>query len=212
MYELRVSKVCGNDTVAGTTAATLPCSSVGVPYGENFENSLLNAVYARACWNVGTLSTSYFTMYPTVTTLSGSTNRVCQMTEAYLVLPRINQPLTQLQVRFDLYQTTDNDVLVLGVLEHEDDPINTATTIDSFAINIGTVMADTTFVYRLNNQSITDGHLVFYAPQGGASQYIDNIVVETIPDCRPVEMCNVTAVTATSATLLSRQFTQHRIC
>ena len=201
VYELRVSNVCGNDTVAGTTAATLPCSSVGVPYGENFENSLLNAVYARACWNVGTLSTSYFTMYPTVTTLSGSTNRVCQMTEAYLVLPRINQPLTQLQVRFDLYQTTDNDVLVLGVLEHDNDPINTATTIDSFAINIGTVMADTTFVYRLNNQSITDGHLVFYAPQGGASQYIDNIVVVTIPDCRPVEMCNVTAVTATSATL-----------
>lgn len=200
-YEFRVSRVCDTVTLGDSVTVSLPCLPVGVPYGETFESYIANTNYTRSCWYSGTLSTSHIVNYPTVTTLSGSSNKVCRLTDGYIVLPEFSVPLNQLQVRFNLRQTSQYDVLVLGLLDNIDDTISLATIIDTFAFVTSSEVVDTTLLYMLNNQDATVGHLLFMAPQGGSNQYIDNISVEVIPDCVPVEQCVVSGVTTTYATV-----------
>jgi hypothetical protein len=201
-YELRVSRMCGTELLEGAVSAMLPCNPVGVPYVENFESHTLSNQYSRACWHSGTLSTGYFALYPTVTTLPGSTNRVCQMTEGYVVLPSFSRPLNQLQLRFELFQSNDGDTMLLALVNQLYDTLTTAIVIDTFAYHTGVGLTDTSIVYRLNNLPVTDGHLVFMSPLGSTNQFIDNILVEAIPDCSPVEQCSVQGVTQTTATLM----------
>ena len=202
-YEIRVSRLCGSDTLEGRVVAMLPCLPVGVPFSEDFDLRPLSARFDRPCWNTGTLSTTYFRLYPTVVSLPGSINKVCQLSEGYVVLPQFNRPLNELQVRFDLYQSSDNDVLVLGVIDNLYDTITTVVIIDSFSIhNVGVTLSDSSFLYNLSHLSLTNGHLVFMSPLGNSNLFIDNIRVEAIPDCPPVEQCSVAAVTNTSATLV----------
>lgn len=200
-YELRVSRICDTVTLDGYTSISLPCMPVSLPYGEDFELQTVSSVFSRSCWLGGTLSTGFLIRYPTVTTLTGSSNKVCEMTEGYLVLPRFNQPLNMLQIRMNIRQTFNGDRLMLGVLNNIDDTILSATIIDTLAYNSGNSPRDTMVLYRLNDISITDGHLVIIAPQGCYQQYIDNIYVSLIPDCQPVEDVVISSLTTSSATL-----------
>lgn len=200
-YEFMVSRLCNADTLSDSVTVSLPCLPVGVPYGETFEGYIANTVFARSCWYSGTLSVSHFVNYPTVTTLSGSSNKVCRLNDSYIVLPKFSVPLNQLQVRFNLRQTSQFDVLVLGLLDNLDDTVALATVIDTFAFVTSSAVFDTTVLYMLNELDATEGHLLIMAQPGGADQYIDNISVEVIPDCVPVEQCVVSGVTTTYATV-----------
>ena len=210
-YELRVSRLCETDTLSGSTVVALPCLPVAVPFGENFEQGTLNGMFSRPCWKSGSLSTGYFTRYPTITSQTGSTNRVCLISDGYIVMPKFDLPLYQLQVRLDLVQTSASDVLVLGLLDELDDTITMLTVVDSFAFNHGGGTVDTSILYRLGQLGSAEGHLVFVAPLGGSYQYIDNIVVEEIPDCIPAEQMAVAGVTTTSAMLSWTQYEGHSV-
>ena len=201
-YELAVFRICGTDTLVGTLGVALPCMPVPLPYAEDFERLAADALFVRSCWQTGTLSNNYIRHYPTVLTLPGSTNKMCQMTDGYLVLPRMSRPLNELQLRFNLRQTYFDDVLMLGILENADDTIISATIIDSFYYDFSRPgVEDTAFVYQLRHLGVTDGHLVFFAPLGCNNQYIDNILVEAIPECASIERCSVSSVTTSSAVL-----------
>ena len=203
-YQLRISHVCGGDTLSGIVGAMLPCLSMAVPYTEDFESQMVNTRFERGCWKTGSLSTSYFSYYPTVVTLAGSTNKICQLRGSYIVLPQLSTPLDQLQVRFNLRQSSADNVLVLALLGSMDDTITTATVIDTFAFLNGDSLLtfiDTTVIYPLNLLGETEGHLVIMARQGGAYQFVDNIIVEEIPDCMPVTHATVSNITTTTATV-----------
>ena len=198
-YEMKVTRVCGSDTLSGVGRATMPCDNIALPYGENFETSTLNERYSRPCWGTGSMTTGNLRLYPTVVT-QGAGNRVCSITESYLVLPEVNQPLNQLQIRFDLRQTSDSDYVVLGYMQSINDSIITAVNIDTvYYFTAEAVARDTSVIIRFNNLPEVYGNLVIYAPRGCQNQYIDNIMLEEIPNCIPVESGNVNNITATSA-------------
>ena len=206
-YEIRVTSICGSDALTGSTAAYLPCFPVGLPYTEDFTYYHMGSVYSRPCWRIGTLSSSQNGEYPIIDRPPAYPGRMCVISNCYLVMPRASLPLNQLQLQFDLTQLFyDNNRLILGVLGDIDDTITNVTPIDTFSYPRG----DYTLLYRLNTLDTLDGHLVFYAP-GHQYQYIDNIVLEAIPNCAPIEQCSIDSVTTTSAvaTWLSSAGLQH---
>ena len=80
------------------------------------------------------------------------------------------------------------------------DSIITAVNIDTvYYFTAEAVARDTSVIIRFNNLPEVYGNLVIYAPRGCQNQYIDNIMLEEIPNCIPVESGNVNNITATSA-------------
>lgn len=199
-YEIRVTCICGSDTLTGTTVVYLPCFPVSLPYTEDFYCHCLEAIFSRPCWKSGTLSTSPNGEYPLIISSPfGLSEKMCLMSDCYLVMPRASLPLNQLQIRFDLLQMYyDNNYLILGVLDDINDTISSVIPIDTFSYPHSQFVRTTPILYMLNTLDTIDGHLVFYAP-GQQYQYIDNIVLEAIPNCAPVERCSIDSVAITSA-------------
>ena len=205
-YEIRVTCICGSDTLTESTATYLPCFPVSLPYTEDFGYFNFGDTFSRPCWKSGTLSSSQTGQYPIIDNAIGYPGRWCVISDCYLVMPRASLPLNRLQIQFDLIQIITNDnYLIMGVLNDIDDTITSVTPIDTFS-NRGRH----SFLCRLNTLDTLDGHLVFYAP-GQQYQYLSNIVLDAIPNCAPVELCNIDSVTTTSAvaTWLSSAGLQH---
>lgn len=198
-HEIRVTCSCSTDTLTGRAVVFLPCFPVGLPYSEDFYYYYIGDTYYRPCWKSGTLSTRPNSEYPTIDQPFGFYERMCSMSDCYLVMPRASRPLNQLQIRFDLLQMfIDTNRLILGVLNDIDDTITNFTPIDTFSYPRRSPSSIIPILYMLNTLDSIDGHLVFYAP-GHQYQYIDNIVLEAIPNCAPVERCSIDSVAITSA-------------
>lgn len=198
-HEIRVTCSCSTDTLTGRAVVFLPCFPVGLPYSEDFYYYYIGDTYYRPCWKSGTLSTRPNSEYPTIDQPFGFYERMCSMSDCYLVMPRASRPLNQLQIRFDLLQMfIDTNRLILGVLNDIDDTITNFTPIDTFSYPRRLPSSIIPILYMLNTLDSIDGHLVFYAP-GHQYQYIDNIVLEAIPNCAPVERCSIDSVAPTSA-------------
>ncbi len=198
-HEIRVTCSCSTDTLTGRAVVFLPCFPVGLPYSEDFYYYYIGDTYYRPCWKSGTLSTRPNSEYPTIDQPFGFYERMCSMSDCYLVMPRASRPLNQLQIRFDLLQMfIDTNRLILGVLNDIDDTITNFTPIDTFSYPRRLPSSIIPILYMLNTLDSIDGHLVFYAP-GQQYQYIDNIVLEAIPNCAPVERCSIDSVAPTSA-------------
>ena len=198
-HEIRVTCSCSTDTLTGRAVVFLPCFPVGLPYSEDFYYYYIGDTYYRPCWKSGTLSTRPNSEYPTIDQPFGFYERMCSMSDCYLVMPRASRPLNQLQIRFDLLQMfIDTNRLILGVLNDIDDTITNFTPIDTFSYPRRLPSSIIPILYMLNTLDSIDGHLVFYAP-GQQYQYIDNIVLEAIPNCAPVEQCSIDSVAPTSA-------------
>ena len=226
-YQVLLKSNCpsgtGYSSTVETTFATMCNLISNLPFTENFDGEAGSTTTSVTnnnlpdCWfyhNTGT-STSY-SGYPIVynsaaNAESGSNSMrfyVSTTTGTYAtqwaMLPPLDvmtNPMTSLMLSFDARSTQTSTPLVLevGVMDSPYD-------LSSFTLVSTITAAGTTYSHQevfFNNYTGTGNVIAIRAPQGGSSNFgnVDNIVVDLIPDCSPVNNLAVSQVTATSAVI-----------
>ena len=179
-YDLYVTSICSDQTETPSVAIhfTTNCSPMdSLPYSCDFEQYILSTDMP-ACWTRGNSSTTY----PYVSTYSGVNNGNCLYfysvnTAAMPAIDPITIDLTEYRVTFDARAYNAGDVLQVGVMT---DPtnVNTFTTVASLT------MTDSYAPYEVSFASYQgNGVYVAFRNVEISSYYIDNVVLEALPDC-----------------------------
>ena len=202
-WTIRVRVDCNGDTLVATRMVSTACGAAALPLTEDFQTQEYG-VFSRSCWTVGTtnLGTSY--PYPQVISLQGATeNKLCLFYNGgYLILPKVDAPLDELQIRFKLTQGGDNVRFLMGLIENPTMPISSMTVLDTLIrSNIDTTMSTVNITYSFENidPADTGKYICFWDAFNDNYSFLDDIVVEYVPQCTPVTGLTVTNVTATSA-------------
>ena len=179
-YEVRVGMLCDGDTLWTSASFQTPCALMSLPYFEDFD-SYANDVMPP-CW---IWSLSYATHWDGGVFLKsyhGGGNE-------YVVLPELDGAITKLKIEFDTKVGTiaENDGILIGVTN-----------------STGTLLAWLDTIqdpnFSRNNHVHKTVYFTNYDMPGGAArvafaQYrnwnewalIDNINIEQLPDCYPVD-------------------------
>ncbi|MBQ3734888.1 MAG: fibronectin type III domain-containing protein [Bacteroidales bacterium] len=179
-YDLYVTSICSDLTETPSVAIhfTTNCSPMdSLPYSCDFEE-FLNSTDLPICWVRGNSSTTY----PYVNTYSGVNSSNCLNfynvnTAAMPAIDPTAIDLTEYRVTFDAYAYNPGDVLQVGVMT---DPtnVNTFTTVASLA------MTDSYASYEVSLASYQgNGAYVAFRNVEANSYYVDNVVLEALPDC-----------------------------
>ena len=199
-YEFKVQADCaGTNDGAAYLSASTSCGRSPPPYTEDFE--AYSGTFSRRCWYTG--STNLGTTYPnpTVVNLTGDPNKLLLLYNgAYIILPEMDAPLNQLQVRFNFVQGGDSVRLLMGIMDDPTAPINSIRVIDTLIrSNMDSTTAYVYVTYPLSGISDTTGHLAFWDAFNDNYSFLDNIVIEMIPDCPSVTELAANNVSSTSA-------------
>ena len=123
-YEFMIQAPCAGENDGSTiVSAFTECGPSPLPYTEDFES--YSGTFSRNCWYTGStnLGTSY--PLPTVVNLTGDPNKLLLLYNgAYIIMPEMDAPLNQLQIRFNFVQG-DNVRLVMGIMDDPTAPIST---------------------------------------------------------------------------------------
>ena len=199
-YTFRVSFDCDGDLLSGTAQSRAVCAPVALPYTEDFENQ--SGLYSRNCWYTGSTNLGSTYPNPIVVNLEGNPNKLLLLYNgAYVILPEMDAPLNQLQIRFNFVQGGNNVRLIMGVMDDPTAPISTIHPIDTLIRSNYDTSAYAYVVYPLDGISDTTGHLAFWDAFNDNYSFLDNIVVEYIPNCTNVSDVVASNVTTNSATI-----------
>ena len=202
-YEFKIEAPCaGSNDGAAILRTFTECGSVPLPYTEDFESQTAGSVYSRECWYTGStnLGTSYAN--PTAIHLTGDPNTLCLIYNGgYLIMPEMSAPLNQLQIRFNFVQGGDSVRFIMGVLPTPTTPIDSIHVIDTLMRSNYDTSAYAYVIYPLDGISDTSGHITFWDAFADNYSFIDNIVVEYIPNCANVSEVAASSVTGTSAVI-----------
>jgi len=203
MGEVKVSYTCNGETVSGVTTISTLCGVASLPLRENFE-SHPTGNYSRACWISGSTYFDETDPLPRVTRLTGSDDKICNFQNgAYLILPQVNLPLDTLQIRFKLTQGDDDARLVLGLMADADMPIYSMLPLDTLCRHdYDTVLhtVDITYQFGTLPAGYSNARIAFWDAFGSYS-FINDIVVEILPNCTPAS--DITAVATTDSAVIS---------
>ena len=197
---VRVSTDCNGTTLTGTLSVSTLCGAVALPLIENFERDY--GIYNRSCWTVGTINLGTNYPYPYVISLTGDPNKLCLIYNGgYLVLPQVAAPLDQLQIRFKFVQGGDNVHFLMGLLENPAMPINNMIVLDTLIrsdIDTSTSTVNITYSLANINPDYNNYHIAFWDAFNENYSFIDDLVVEYIPQCPPVTGLTATTTTTTA--------------
>ena len=197
---VRVSTDCNGTTLTGTLSVSTLCGAVALPLIENFERDY--GIYNRSCWTVGTINLGTDYPYPYVISLTGDPNKLCLIYNGgYLVLPQVAAPLDQLQIRFKFVQGGDNVHFLMGLLENPAMPINNMIVLDTLIrsdIDTSTSTVNITYSLANINPDYNNYHIAFWDAFNENYSFIDDLVVEYIPQCAPVTGLTATTTTTTA--------------
>jgi len=223
-YYVFVQTDCGNDVSEWTSAYDFrtACDPITtLPFSENFDGitgsttTSMTTTNLPYCWsniNEGTTYGGYPFVYASATYASSGVNSMryyTYSTSAYddqiAVLPLIDPdlyPVNTLQISFDarLISTSYPFQLVVGVLSSPTDK--------STFVAVDTINASSTtyqhYEISLNEYQGTGSYIALMAPKPATSYnegYVDNILVEEIPNCpKPINFV-LAGVAATSVDL-----------
>ncbi len=196
-YTVMVQALCDDNEVSNPSSITIKtlCDYTPVPYTYGFEQSSL-----PSCWWRHTVSGSYPSVnYSSSNAHSG--NRYLYVYQYYnihslVALPPFESP-NQLQVSFYARRSTTPLTVQVGVMEGQTFvPVEAVDVTEEYPLNPYTVsLAD----YSGN------GHRVafrFDNSSGYGYCYFDDITVETIPACPPVDSLAATEVTDSTAQIV----------
>ena len=207
-YYIRLRSNCGSEySDWATVSARTSCSSVDIPYTENFDDAPAsgsgNMVY---CWTRNTNNTS--TAYPYTSSgqhHSGTYSVYFQGTTSYysyIASPLFNDnvQMDNLQVRFWAYKTSSNYYIQVGIMT---DP-NDYSTFVQVGQDISPSANSTWEMFEVNTDNYTGNgqYIAFRIPVGATNyMYIDDIEVDNIPLCAHVTNLHTIAssITATAA-------------
>ena len=200
-YEFSIATVCSegefNTVVSGTTG----CAPAHLPLTEDFE--LLSGNFSRACWTAGStfLGSSY--PYPIVVNLSGDPNKLCLFYNgAYMIFPQVAAPLNQLQIRFTFVQGGDSVRFLMGLMPNMEMPIDSMIVLDTLIrsnIDTSTATVNVTYQFAALDPQYNNYHIAFWDAFNDNYSFLDNIVVEYIPQCGVVSNLSASNVTTTTA-------------
>ena len=200
---LMSATVTANVTLFGNS---IDCSAITLPYEENF-NDLLEYDLPN-CWT----RINAFDGCPMATNSNVVGNKVLIFESdhindqpVYAVLPLMPDFLTNLQISFTtLRETYSTGTFSVGYVS---DPNDSSTFVPVWTVNSSqiTPMVFHPFLVSFDNASIELGQDYYIAFQYFSTQssnwFLDDIEVETIPDCAPPYDLSVNMVTSTTATV-----------
>lgn len=164
-----------------------------IPYNMNFESCYTGPNNFVDCWTKMQASGNY--PYPT---LQGSEQ--CMIFNGYCIasLPEMSQPLSNLRISFDVKVQNINNLITISIIDFPDWS-DAESMVDIETI---TLPATGTFYHReVHFDTYTGtGRYILIQHDGTAASYIDNVVVDEMPDClNPigVEANNIGSQTAT---------------
>jgi hypothetical protein len=173
--------------------------TVSLPYVDNLNSYGFGLGKKPECWTItGTAgdlphcSVTY--RYGAGASLYFTTSST---TNAFAVLPAISDPLTTAQVTFMGYKTTSASAITIGIMT---DPSNVSTFDSITTVSPAESHVWQEFVIPLSGYSGQGRHVAFRSQEiADNSFYIDNVIVERIPNCiKPASISanNITDVSA----------------
>ena len=204
-YEVRVSPNCTDTLLYAKLQFRTECGGTPVPFVEHFDTwSTTIADPLPDCWYK---KTNYSSQYPSASTSYNHTpggSKAMYMystssTWSYMVLPLFAPPIDSLQLSFWLYKTNTSYThrLIVGVMT---DPADETTfqPVDTVACSALSTWEEFTIMF--NHYTDSGRYIAIMSPDGEYSYpYLDDLVVDYIPDCLPVESLAASNITGTSA-------------
>lgn len=192
-YTVSVRAFCfvGDTSMAVSTPVHTTCNPIVLPYSDNFDSyTTLQGSngftdYLPECWLYQTLGNDG-TRNPQLYYGSGSANSgnysMFMGREAYLALPPTPLPLNRVQVTF-YHKVNNSDFgIQIGVLEG-----NTFVPIESISDPEGQYVSHTvSFQNYTGSSRIIAFHNTNPMDGIGAPNFIDDLLIEELPDCMPV--------------------------
>ncbi|MBR6899199.1 MAG: fibronectin type III domain-containing protein [Bacteroidales bacterium] len=179
-YEARVGFVCGTDTLWTVTSFQTNCALLPVPYAENFD-AYANDVMPP-CWG---WNSSFATHWDGGVFLRGYHGGGSE----YVVVPELDGAISKLKIEFDTKVGTiaENDGILIGVADAGGTLIAWLDTIQDVNFSRNAHVRKT--VYFTNYNMPAGAARVAFAQLRNWDQWalIDNINIDVLPDCYPVD-------------------------
>ncbi len=179
-YEARVGFLCGTDTLWTVTSFQTNCALLPVPYAENFD-AYPNDVMPP-CWG---WNSSFATHWDGGVFLRGYHGGGSE----YVVVPELDGAISKLKIEFDTKVGTiaENDGILIGVADASGTLLAWLDTIQDANFSRNAHVRKT--VYFTNYNMPAGAARVAFAQlrNWGEWALIDNINIEVLPDCYPVD-------------------------
>ena len=214
-YTFTVRAICDGGATSDFNSVSVftACGSdyVTIPWHQNFDTMTTSTTaatgYFPPCWDfVLTGSSTYQassynpTVYYSATNANSGSYSLRLYGVGYHMLPAVSEPLNTLQISLSNYSTSSSYALELVAVE------DTGYTVLGNLTPSATSTHET-FTLYLNNYQGTSRRLALHNTYpssttiGYSYHYIDDITIDYLPTCFPVDSLQVTAMTATTADL-----------
>lgn len=179
-YEVRVGLLCGNDTLWTSTSFQTPCGLLPLPYFEDFD-AYANDVMPP-CWE---WSLTFATHWDGGVFLKSNHGGGSE----YVVLPQLDGNIAKLKIEFDTKVGTiaENDGILIGVANATGTLLAWLDTIQDVNFSRNAHVRKT--VYFPNYTMPSGAARVAFAQYRNWGEWalIDNINIEELPECYPVD-------------------------
>lgn len=179
-YEARVGFVCGTDTLWTSVSFQTNCALLPVPYAENFD-SYANDVMPP-CWGWNSSFATHWDGGVFLRSYHGGGSE-------YVVVPELDGAISKLKIEFDTKVGTiaENDGILIGVADASGTLLTWLDTIQDANFSRNAHVRKT--VYFTNYNMPVGAARVAFAQLRNWNEWalIDNINIEVLPDCYPVD-------------------------
>ena len=179
-FEARVGFICGTDTLWTATSFQTNCTLLPVPYAEDFD-AYANDVMPP-CWGWSNVSATHWDGGVFFRSYHGGGTE-------YVVVPELDGAIAKLKIEFDTKVGTiaENDGILIGVADASGTLIAWLDTIQDPNFSRNAHVRKT--VYFTNYNMPAGAARVAFAQYRNWGEWalIDNINIEVLPDCYPVD-------------------------
>ena len=175
-------------------AANAQCTPEPIPYTMDFEDCYTGVNATVPCWTKMQASGSF--PYPV---LQGAEQCLAFSGFCIISLPEMSQPLSSLRISFDVKVQNTNNQIIISIIDYPDwSESESIVDIDTITLP----MTSTFYHQEVHFDGYTgNGRYILIQHIGNTQSYIDNVVVDEMPDCLNPVNVQASNVGSQSATL-----------